>query len=462
MLKMKKQIVTSLAILTAGTVFAQSPVQIKGTFDKEFIKPVKLFKVVEGNMVEIASAQPQANKQFGFTFYPEYEGFYAIGSGTIGSQTDNNTFYFKPGDQLDFTITEKDYKLNGTTNSKENQILYQWHNETYIVEQKAFNWMKVQSTFVDFFPELEKVALKAKTFATNNSSGNRKFDSGLNDYIKWDLAANASNFLNTPRSAHPAVEEYSDYYKTLTLNNYAKNASIVYQIPWGNRTLGAISSVERRTANIPYEKGIGGLQKSIDMLPNDTLRGDAMLTYLATQKDYASYKEAADKYKNYLLTTSQKQRAIGIMNDMAQLKTGDQGLNFSFPDKDGKTVKFADLRGKVVLIDVWATWCGPCKAEIPHLKNLEKEMKNTEVQIVSISVDEEKDKAKWQKMIKDEQLGGLQLFASGWGDFAKYYKITGIPRFMVFDRQGKVITIDSPRPSNPELKQLLEQVLAKK
>ncbi|ULT28044.1 hypothetical protein KUH03_16430 [Sphingobacterium sp. E70] len=89
-------------------------------------------------------------------------------------------------------------------------------------------------------------------------------------------------------------------------------------------------------------------------------------------------------------------------------------------------------------------------------------MYGTDVQVVSISVDEEKDKVKWLKMIKDEQLGGLQLFASGWGDFAKYYKITGIPRFMVFDRQGKVVTIDSPRPSNPELKQLLEKVLATK
>lgn len=459
---MKYQIITIISLLSCNLLFAQSPVQIKGTFDKEFVKPVKLFKVVEGDMVEIASAQPQLNKKFGFTFYPEYEGFYAIGSGTTGSQTDNNIFYFKPGDQLELTVSEKNYQLTGTNNSKENQILNRWHDEVNPIEQKAFNWMKVQSTFVDFFPDLETVVAKANTFTRNNKSGNSKFDSRLQDYIQWDLAANATNFLNTPRSAHPAVEEYTDYYKSLTLTNFAKNASIVYQMPWGNRTLGGISSVIRRTANIPYEKGVAGLQKDMQLIPNDTLKGDVVLSYLARQKDYPSYKEAADKYHSYFLTASQKQRATGIMNDMAQLKSGDQGLNFSFPDNNGKTVKFADLKGKVVLIDVWATWCGPCKAEIPHLKKLEKEMHGTDVQVVSISVDEEKDKAKWLKMIKDEQLGGLQLFASGWGDFAKYYKITGIPRFMVFDKQGKVVTIDSPRPSSPELKQLLEKVLATK
>lgn len=461
-MNLKKILMLTIASSMITFTFAQAPVQIKGTFDKEFIKPVKLFKVVNGDMVEIASAQPQLNKKFGFTFYPEYEGFYAIGSGTIGSQTDNNIFYFKQGDQLELTLSEKNYQLTDTNNSKENQILSRWHEEVNPIEQKAFYWMKTQSTFVDFFPDLESVVSKANTFTKDNKSGNSKFDSTLQDYIQWDLAANATNFLNTPRSAHPAVEEYADYYKSLTLVKFAKNAALVYQMPWGNRTLGGISSVVRRTANIPYEKGIMGLQQDIQLLPNDTLKGDAILNYLARQKDYASYKEAADKYHTYFLTASQKQRATGIMNDMAQLKTGDQGLNFSFPDNNGKTVKFADLKGKVVLIDVWATWCGPCKAEIPHLKKLETEMHGTDVQVVSISVDEEKDKAKWQKMIKDEQLGGLQLFASGWGDFAQYYKITGIPRFMVFDRQGKVVTIDSPRPSSPELKQLLEKVLATK
>ena len=147
------------------------------------------------------------------------------------------------------------------------------------------------------------------------------------------------------------------------------------------------------------------------------------------------------------------------MAELAQLKAGDAGLNFAYPAPNGKTVKFEDLRGKVVLIDVWATWCGPCKAEIPYLKKLEEEMKGTNLQIVSISVDEAKDKAKWAKMIKDENLGGLQLFASGWGDLAQYYKIKGIPRFMIFDKEGKIVTTDSPRPSNPELKTLLNKIL---
>jgi thiol-disulfide isomerase/thioredoxin len=121
-----------------------------------------------------------------------------------------------------------------------------------------------------------------------------------------------------------------------------------------------------------------------------------------------------------------------------------------------------DLKGKVVLVDVWATWCGPCRAEIPHLKKLEEELKDKNIEFVSISVDEEKDRSKWKNMIEKEQLGGTQLFASGWSEIAKYYNITGIPRFMVFDQQGKIVSVNSPRPSQPELKQLLETTLEEK
>lgn len=144
------------------------------------------------------------------------------------------------------------------------------------------------------------------------------------------------------------------------------------------------------------------------------------------------------------------------------LNPGDPAYNFNYVDKDGKMVSMSDLKGKVVLIDVWATWCGPCTAQIPHLKKLEEEMKGKDVAIVSISVDEEKDKEKWLKMIKDENLGGIQLFAGGWGDIGKQYQIKGIPRFMVFDKQGKIVTVNSPRPSSPELKALLEKTLSGK
>ncbi|AOM80744.1 thioredoxin [Pedobacter steynii] len=423
--------------------------------------PVKLFKVVEGKTVEMGSSSPGNQGKFGFIFYPEYEGLYVIGTGNDKSQNDNYKFYFKGGERLSFSILDSSYVLTGKLNSKENTVLTQWHDLVFPLELKAINFMKVQSTFVDFFPQLEEISAKTKNFLTGKATGNARFDKNMKQLMAWDMASFATNFLNTPRSAHPSVEEWSSYYDTLRAADFAQSTTPVYSYPWGDRTLSGLISVNMRKDKVPYGKGVAGMKGMLSFLPNDTLKGDVILNQVSGIKSYNDYKDMIDVYGKYVITSSQKKRNMDILAPLALLKPGDAAFQFSYPDKDGKTITMDNLKGKVVLVDVWATWCGPCKAEIPHLKKLEEEMKGTDVSIVSISVDEAKDKDKWLKMIKDDQLGGTQLFASGWGDLAKYYKITGIPRFMVFDRQGKIVTVDSPRPSNPELKTLLEKTLAK-
>ena len=117
----------------------------------------------------------------------------------------------------------------------------------------------------------------------------------------------------------------------------------------------------------------------------------------------------------------------------------------------------AQLRGDLpLLVDVWADWCGPCRQQIPYLKKLEEEMHGTDVVFGGVSVDEPKDKQKWLDFIKTEGLKGVQLLAGGWSKITKDYKITGIPRFMVFDKKGNIVSVDVPRPSSPELKKMLE------
>lgn len=128
---------------------------------------------------------------------------------------------------------------------------------------------------------------------------------------------------------------------------------------------------------------------------------------------------------------------------------------------NGKQVSLSDFKGKVVLIDVWATWCAPCRGEIPHLKKLEEEMKGMDVIFLGVSVDEARNKQKWLDFIEQEKLGGIQVFASGWSKITKDYKINGIPRFIVIDRKGNVVSFDAPRPSNPALKKMLEGALGK-
>lgn len=243
--------------------------------------------------------------------------------------------------------------------------------------------------------------------------------------------------------------------------DFAQNTTKVYHHPWGSRTLTALISVNMRQQAKPYKKGNDGIALFTSYVPNDTLKGDIVLDNAARFKSYTDYKELMDAYSKYILTPSQKKQSEEIMSPLLTYKPGTDAFQFSYPDKEGKTVTMESLKGKVVLIDVWATWCGPCKEEIPHLKKLEEEMKGKDVEIISLSTDSPNDKEKWLKMIRDENLGGTQLFAGSGNEFSKYYKINAIPRFLVFDKQGKIVTVDAPRPSGTELKALLEKTLSK-
>ena len=137
---------------------------------------------------------------------------------------------------------------------------------------------------------------------------------------------------------------------------------------------------------------------------------------------------------------------------MKVLTKGNASPEFNFVSVDGGMVSLESLKGKNVYIDVWATWCGPCKAEIPHLKTLEKDYHGKNIEFVSISVDEPKDEQKWRDMIADKELKGIQLMSdNGWDTgFVDNYLIKGIPRFILLDAEGNIVSADAPRPSSDE------------
>ena len=136
--------------------------------------------------------------------------------------------------------------------------------------------------------------------------------------------------------------------------------------------------------------------------------------------------------------------------------------------KGGET-SIGDLKGKYAYIDVWATWCGPCKAEIPSLKELEKDYHGKNIQFVSMSIDDDRthkgswDLAKqdWKDMVADKELGGIQIFApKGWkSKFITDYKINGIPRFILIDPNGNIVDASAPRPSDPALRTMFDDLM---
>ena len=127
--------------------------------------------------------------------------------------------------------------------------------------------------------------------------------------------------------------------------------------------------------------------------------------------------------------------------------------DFEAKDINGKTYSLKDFKGKYLYIDMWATWCGPCKREMPYLKELEKKMEGKNITFLGLSTDE--DKAAWEKMVKSGELSGVQLLLGRGSQFQRDYNIDGIPHFILIDPDGKIINPKAVRPSSPDAEKIL-------
>ena len=186
---------------------------------------------------------------------------------------------------------------------------------------------------------------------------------------------------------------------------------------------------------------ISEYENSVKLLINKLIKNDDYISI-----ELKKLEEDIDYIRN---------RKLSIIN---QPQNGESYIDFTYENTEGVDVSLSSFKGSLVYVDVWATWCGPCKAEIPYLKTLEQDYHEQNIVFLSVSVDTNKDQ--WLKMVQEEALGGVQLWANGWSQITKDYAIFGIPRFMLFSKDGKVISNDAPRPSNEETRELFDKYLA--
>lgn len=122
-------------------------------------------------------------------------------------------------------------------------------------------------------------------------------------------------------------------------------------------------------------------------------------------------------------------------------------LDLQLKDVDGRDVDLKQFVGHYMYIDVWASWCAPCRREIPFLKALEEKTKREDIVFISVSVDE--NRAAWQRAIREENLTGNQYIDSN-GSLARALKVEYIPFFVIYDKEGRLYRYNAPRPSSAE------------
>lgn len=171
-----------------------------------------------------------------------------------------------------------------------------------------------------------------------------------------------------------------------------------------------------------------------------------------------SFGEAETVYNRGLQLVTDPELHAWLIKEYAafrKLQPGSSVIDCEWSDVEGKSSRLSDLFGKVIYLDVCATTCRPCCAEIPYLAKLVQRFKgDSRIEFVSVSTDANrqgwlnrlaKDKPQWKQFWKK--------------DFSQLYNVDIIPRFMLFDREGKIVTLDAPRPSDPEITGFIEDHL---
>lgn len=174
--------------------------------------------------------------------------------------------------------------------------------------------------------------------------------------------------------------------------------------------------------------------------------------YFDAYKKYAAeYPELIAKYEPQVKMLMEKVQAGDKLPYLPKLDT-----------PDGQTVEMKDLLGKVLYIDVWATWCGPCQKEIPNFAAAQKRFAgNKNIEFISISVDEDRDA--WVAQLKRENPAWRQfrLTPEENQQFSKALAINGIPRFILVAPDGTLIAPDAARPSDSNIDEILNAAINK-
>ncbi len=238
--------------------------------------------------------------------------------------------------------------------------------------------------------------------------------------------------------------EHPEYLESAAFTGYI--TTIVRQ-----KAGGKMKSIYEADSTAEIDRHSITMETAMDVLKDEQVLNNFLTTTITDAMQWTDLSEL-EKAIGFFKANVHDEESLAKFNEdfdaWSKLSKGEAMFDFVGKDLEGNTVSSTDFRGKYLYVDVWATWCGPCKYEIPFLKQIEADYHEKNIVFLSYSIDEDKDA--WLKFVPENELGGVQIIGEkAWeSKLCKDYKIRGVPTFMFFDTEGKIISPKMTRPSD--------------
>lgn len=328
------------------------------------------------------------------------------------------------------TIDTIHLKADGTYSVKIDATRPQFYILNEFEEDRLTIWAGKDNLKIDFRGE-DTAAMKIKNPPYVFIEGSKE-----NDLI------NEVNFINY-RNYQNMIEVGQLQYKAILAKDTALERALTDQFNWLGDDMGErIKLLVRMNPHTPV------LMYALDFLHPRRDKALILAEINRLSKEYPWLVEAKQKKTDMERAEAiEKKTAIGVA-----------AMDFTQNNTAGKAVKLSDYRGKYVLLDFWASWCGPCRAENPNVLDNYEKYHSKGLEILAVSLDDKKDA--WLKAIKDDGLEWAHVSdLKGWKNVvAKAYNINAVPSNFLIDKDGKIVAKDL---RGEELSQKLAEIFGK-
>ena len=330
------------------------------------------------------------------------------------------------------------------------------HKKYYLLEYGLLN-------ADEFLEKLQIIQSKADSIYPNGDDlqiGRQLFETKLIarkiNYIliNYDLYSEETKIPGELKEAFRQVLEYPELIEvgsidhSFSLNMYLK--AVIEPQLWNPAYSGNDSL--KRTFPQKADNYIKSL--SFDVQTKELLRAKNMYTFLL---NFGADSVTSRIYDQFNADYENSKYLIPLKNTYEELTTLGNGTiapGIEMQTVEGRTVSLNNLIGKIIYLDIWATWCKPCIKNFPFSSRLDDKFSDNDVQFVYLSIDEDRDK--WLKFLAEKKApDGLHYVEKEVGSAFSAFKINGIPRYILIGRDGRIINAYAPGPSSDEIESLI-------